>query len=113
MISKAKRQKVYQKYGGHCAYCGKQLSMKEMTVDHVKPLSHGGSDDINNLRACCFACNVTKGQGSLRFLRLALAWPTMLISEMADFPTALRSSKKYKFFYEKFKITILEFIICK
>jgi len=102
MISKSKRQKVYQKYGGHCAYCGKKLSMTELTIDHVKPSSQGGSDDIDNLRACCVNCNMTKGQGSLRFLRLALAWPTMIISDMVDFPSALKASKSYKFYYEKF-----------
>jgi hypothetical protein len=32
-----KREKVYQKYDGHCAYCGKEITIKEMQVDHKHP----------------------------------------------------------------------------
>lgn len=102
MISKAKRKAVYDKYGGHCAYCGKQLSMKELTIDHIMPTSHGGRDNIENLRASCKACNSMKGEGSVRFLRLALAWPTMVVPDMVDFVTALNASKKNKFYYETY-----------
>ena len=34
-ISKDTREKVYEKYGGHCAYCGCHLEMKDMQIDHV------------------------------------------------------------------------------
>jgi hypothetical protein len=102
MISKAKRKAVYDKYGGHCAYCGKQLSIKELTVDHIMPTSHGGKDNIENLRASCKTCNNMKGEGSIRFLRLALAWPSMVVPDMVDFATALNASKKYKFYYETY-----------
>lgn len=36
-ISKSMREKVYKKYDGHCAYCGCELTMKTMQVDHVTP----------------------------------------------------------------------------
>ena len=29
---KIDRQKVYDKYNGHCAYCGKAITIKDMTV---------------------------------------------------------------------------------
>ena len=102
MISKAKRKQVYDKYGGHCAYCGKKITMGELSVDHITPTSHGGKDNIENLRSSCRSCNNMKGEGSVRFLRLALAWPTMVVAEMVDFPTALTASKKYKFYYETY-----------
>lgn len=37
-IPKHIRQQVYEKYGGHCAYCGKALEYKDMQVDHMIPL---------------------------------------------------------------------------
>lgn len=33
-IPKDVRQKVYDKFKGHCAYCGCKLKYKEMQVDH-------------------------------------------------------------------------------
>ncbi len=32
------------KYHGHCAYCGRPLKMKAMTVDHLVPKSKGGGN---------------------------------------------------------------------
>lgn len=38
-ISKRKRQQVYNKCNGKCAYCGKDLNGK-FQVDHVEPFWH-------------------------------------------------------------------------
>ena len=43
-ISKTTRQKVLDKYGGHCAYCGKELDLKTLRVDHLHPHYLGGED---------------------------------------------------------------------
>ncbi len=73
MISKTKRKQVFDKYDGHCAYCGKKLTAGELTIDFIVPTSHGGKDNVENLRACCRSCNFMKGESSVRILRLALA----------------------------------------
>ena len=31
------RYKIYNKYDGHCAYCGSEIKYKEMQVDHIIP----------------------------------------------------------------------------
>ena len=31
------REIVYAKYKGHCAYCGCELEMKDMQIDHIVP----------------------------------------------------------------------------
>ena len=31
------REIVYNKYEGHCAYCGRKIDFKEMQVDHFHP----------------------------------------------------------------------------
>lgn len=37
-ISKKKRMIVYEKYDGHCAYCGGEIAYKDMQVDHFMAL---------------------------------------------------------------------------
>lgn len=39
-----------------CAYCGDVAN----EVDHVHPRSKGGTDDLDNLVACCRRCNILK-----------------------------------------------------
>ena len=41
-----------------CQYCG---SEDATTVDHVLPISKGGTDDPDNLVAACTRCNYSKG----------------------------------------------------
>lgn len=36
-MKKALRLKVFRKYDGHCAYCGKNMKYKDMQVDHLTP----------------------------------------------------------------------------
>jgi 5-methylcytosine-specific restriction endonuclease McrA len=36
-ISKSIRERVYNKFEGHCAYCGKAIEYKQMQIDHYYP----------------------------------------------------------------------------
>jgi 5-methylcytosine-specific restriction endonuclease McrA len=40
---------------------GKPIDLHYPTIDHVIPVSEGGSHTKDNLRACCFGCNIDKG----------------------------------------------------
>ncbi|MGC4964255.1 HNH endonuclease [Gordonia sp. DT101] len=44
-------------YEGRCWVCGDLAEH----MDHVRPLSRGGSHCLANLRPACAACNLTKG----------------------------------------------------
>ena len=44
-LTKSQRQHVYEKYNGHCAYCGCELDIKDMQVDHIKSDYLGGELD--------------------------------------------------------------------
>ena len=68
-IPKRIRLKVYDKCGGHCAYCGCDLEYKDMQVEHVKPLSICGSDTIDNMLPACRSCNHYKSTLDLEDFR--------------------------------------------
>jgi len=64
-ISKTTRQKVLDKYDGHCAYCGKILDLKTLRVDHLHPRYLGGEDSFENYMPACYKCNFYKSTFSL------------------------------------------------
>jgi len=80
-MSKAKRElreRVHQKYGGHCAYCGVEISLAAMQVDHISPqhLNYIGQGDVNdfeNLNPSCRPCNNFKAVWSLEEFRRHLS----------------------------------------
>lgn len=45
---------------GTCHYCHRQVPVKELTMDHVIPLSRGGQSTKGNLVPCCKECNTAK-----------------------------------------------------
>jgi hypothetical protein len=48
--------------GGRCAYCrtAETISGSRLTIDHIRPRSQGGTDEVENLCQCCRACNEFK-----------------------------------------------------
>ena len=49
---------LIERDGLTCAECG---TVENLTVDHILPLSKGGTDDLDNLRLLCRSCNSKKG----------------------------------------------------
>ena len=77
LMKKEKRQEVYKKYGGRCAYCGEHIKYQHMQVDHIIPQNryserHGclivgcekfaeyELNDMVNLNPACRKCNNLK-----------------------------------------------------
>ena len=49
---------LLHKYNFKCVECG---ATENLTIDHIKPVSKGGTDDILNLQIMCKPCNSRKG----------------------------------------------------
>lgn len=82
-----KTTEAWNKTRGRCGYCGRKLranftrdpkdTSKEpddlFTLDHIIPVSKGGTKEINNLLASCRLCNNLKGNSdNLDLLRMKL-----------------------------------------
>lgn len=64
-ITKRMREYLYRKMQGRCAYCGQKIDISEMQIDHILPVSRGGSDNIDNLICSCQSCNHYKRAANL------------------------------------------------
>jgi hypothetical protein len=49
---------LIERDGYECAECG---DVEGLSIDHIIPLSKGGSDDLDNLQLLCRGCNSSKG----------------------------------------------------
>jgi len=63
-ISKRLRVLILQRDGFRCKMCGKTSRETTLEVDHIIPLSRGGTDSLDNLQTLCVDCN--KGKSDLR-----------------------------------------------
>ena len=45
---------------GLCHYCGRPTPPKELTMDHIVPVSRGGKSTRGNVVPCCKECNNEK-----------------------------------------------------
>ena len=53
------REFLLEKWRWKCAYCdGRNIPL---TIDHIRPRSHGGSNRVSNLTLACVQCNHAKG----------------------------------------------------
>lgn len=52
---------LFVMYEGRCAYCLQDLNELGYHVDHVQPLSRGGSNGPENILLACHDCNLNKG----------------------------------------------------
>lgn len=54
------RRGLFARDGHTCAYCGRRVSARELTVDHVIPVSQGGRATWGNTVTACARCNQRK-----------------------------------------------------
>ena len=110
-ISKKDRMLIYNKFGGHCAYCGIEMEYKDMQVDHIVPLegwSKQGSDTLDNMFPACRSCNHYKRARTLEgWRRILEKTPQTLERDCYTYRQAVRfgtvtpTPKKIVFYFEK------------
>jgi len=54
-ISKKDRFEIFKRDGFKCGYCGQTPPDVVLEIDHIEPVSKGGSDDIWNLITAWYA----------------------------------------------------------
>lgn len=47
---------------GVCHYCGRPTPPRQLTMDHIVPISRGGKSTRANVVPCCKQCNNAKKQ---------------------------------------------------
>lgn len=63
--------RLHKKQDGRCCYCQTLLvleaeeGLRQPTLDHLKPRSKGGTNNIKNLAMSCLLCNGLKGDLSV------------------------------------------------
>ena len=64
-ISKMLRMEVFKRDSFTCQYCGSKAPECILHIDHIKPVSKGGTNDIFNLITSCISCNLGKSNKEL------------------------------------------------
>lgn len=52
---------LFKRDANLCLYCAIRFPTRDLTRDHITPLSHGGMDSWNNVATACRRCNNHKG----------------------------------------------------
>jgi len=118
---KIDRLLVYDKCNGHCAYCGVEITIKQMQVDHIEPHWHTlteneaerakikkGSHELGNLNPSCSRCNKWKSTYSLEVFRNVVETSLMRLERdtpnfrlARDYGLLTETPKRIKFYFEK------------
>lgn len=117
MNRKEQRKRVYEMYGGRCAYCGSTL-LKGWHIDHKKPIyrndvikpERAGKDEESNFMPSCPACNIRKGTFTIEGFRSELEKAhERLYESSATYRHAIRygliklEKTKIEFYFEKYE----------
>lgn len=111
-ISKDVRKIVYDKYNGHCAYCGCELEYKDMQVDHMEAVYRAeingrqANDSIDNYMPACRMCNFYKSTHTIDFFREMLGGIPERLQKVFIFRLAVKyglveiKDKPIRFYFE-------------
>ena len=121
---RSQRELVYNKYCGRCAYCGCDISIRQMQIDHIFPKAKSHwldsprmmeccpqmlNKDINcleNLNPACRACNNRKHSLLLEDFRGEIA---MQIERLHKYSPQYRMALRYGLISENRKPVVFYF----
>ncbi len=125
-MAKINRQEILDKFSGHCAYCGEEIDLKKMQVDHVIPqylfdrkfdmqkkapkflkhLNESNKDHVDNLFPACRVCNNWKNTHSLEQFRKEIGEQ---IRRLNEYNSNYRFAKRYGLIQETPKKIVFYF----
>lgn len=77
------RELMYAFYGIPCKYCGKRMDIHTLVLDHIVPISKGGTSNIDNLQIICKTSNGMKGSLDEKQFKMLLDWLKTVPDEVA------------------------------
>lgn len=109
ILSAGERKSIYNMFNGHCAYCGCEITLYNMQVDHIAPLYNGGADELSNMFPACRSCNHRKHTLSVESFRQEIEKaPERLMRDSPTYRNAVRfglvvhpETPKVVFYFEK------------
>ena len=117
-LNKKQRELIYNKYNGHCSYCGKKIAYKDMQVDHQIPQRRATAragrgrvpiekvENFDNYYCSCRRCNLHKRAVSLEtYRRYVEEIPEKLLATFIykaglDYKLIEVKPRKIKFYFE-------------
>lgn len=89
-ITKKLRFEVFKRDGFSCQYCGKTPPEVTLEIDHIKPVSRRGTNNINNLITACFDCN--RGKSNIELCKI----PNTIIDNIETLKEQQRQLDEYQ-----------------
>jgi 5-methylcytosine-specific restriction endonuclease McrA len=107
-LSKKIRFDVFKRDNFCCQYCGQTPPAIVLEIDHIRPVSRGGKNDIDNLVASCFDCNRGKSDKLLTVIPKSIEEKAALLQEKQDQLKAFEKLQKSKRRFEEKQIDQVE-----
>lgn len=99
-LSKKQRFSVFKRDGFVCQYCGATPPGSILEVDHIRPVSQGGGNCIDNLITACFDCNRGKGAGLLSSIPDSVSDRMAVVAEKMEqlkaYEKLIKSKKRHE-----------------
>ena len=94
-----KRQIVYNKLNGRCAYCGCELNGK-FHIDHIEPIRRNSdgsclnpeNESLSNMNPSCPSCNIMKHNQSIEQFRVMIK---NFVTNLNKYNNQYKFAKKY------------------
>ena len=59
--NRERRARCWSAQGGRCFWCRAFVEREQATLEHLVPLSRGGTNEPSNLAMACLTCNQKRG----------------------------------------------------